>query len=231
MIAAKATALPEVVGESGLLIDPDDVDGWAAAMIELLTTNGAVSGSQKRPSPARRSSAGRRRASTCVTRTYAPGVVRRERVGGVSALRTRCRSDGEVITSITRELVARGHRLHVITSLPWYRHHRIEDGWGGKMWREQQTEWGRITRVHPFPTDKRNIPARAIAFGGFTALTSIVASISWPRPDVVLAMSPPLTLGLAGWMAARLRGAPFVFNIQDVFPDVAVELGVITNPT
>jgi colanic acid biosynthesis glycosyl transferase WcaI len=44
-------------------------------------------------------------------------------------------------------------------------------------------------------------------------------------------MSPPLTLGLAGWMTARLRGAPFVFNIQDVFPDVAVELGVITNPS
>jgi len=138
---------------------------------------------------------------------------------------------GEVITSIARELVERGHRLHVVTSLPWYRHHRIEEGWSGKVWRQQATEWGRITRVHPFPTDKHNIPARALAFGGFTALSSLVASISRPRPDVVLAMSPPLTLGLAGWMAARLRGAPFVFNIQDVFPDVAVELGVITNPT
>jgi colanic acid biosynthesis glycosyl transferase WcaI len=42
-------------------------------------------------------------------------------------------------------------------------------------------------------------------------------------------MSPPLTLGLAGWSVARLRRAPFVFNIQDVFPDVAVELGVLTN--
>ena len=44
-------------------------------------------------------------------------------------------------------------------------------------------------------------------------------------------MSPPLTLGLAGWAVARARGAPFVFNIQDVFPDVAVELGMITNPS
>ena len=99
------------------------------------------------------------------------------------------------------------------------------------MVREQVTDWGRITRVHPFPTDKRNIPARALAFGGFTALTGIVAAASRPRPDAVLAMSPPLTLGLAGWMTARLRRAPFVFNIQDVFPDVAVELGMITNPS
>ncbi len=44
-------------------------------------------------------------------------------------------------------------------------------------------------------------------------------------------MSPPLTLGSAGWLAARARRVPFVFNIQDVFPDVAVELGLITNRT
>jgi colanic acid biosynthesis glycosyl transferase WcaI len=45
-----------------------------------------------------------------------------------------------------------------------------------------------------------------------------------------MVMSPPLPLGVAGWLAAASRRAPFVFNIQDVFPDVAVELGAITNP-
>jgi colanic acid biosynthesis glycosyl transferase WcaI len=137
---------------------------------------------------------------------------------------------GEVITSITTELAERGHRMHVVTSLPWYRHHHIDEGWTGRLVRQQVTEWGRITRVHPFPTDKRNIPARALGFAGFTTLTGLMAALSRPRPDAVLAMSPPLTLGLAGWAAARLRRAPFVFNIQDVFPDVAVELGVITSP-
>ncbi|MGI9604754.1 MAG: glycosyltransferase family 4 protein, partial [Acidimicrobiales bacterium] len=39
----------------------------------------------------------------------------------------------------------------------------------------------------------------------------------------------PLSLGVAGWLAAKRRRAPFVFNIQDVFPDVAVETGTITN--
>ncbi len=138
---------------------------------------------------------------------------------------------GEVITSIATELASRGHQLHIVTSLPWYEHHQIEEGWSGRIVREQRTDWGHITRVHPFPTDKRNIPARALAFGGFTVLTSVVGVASRPKPDVVLAMSPPLTLGLAGWSAARARRVPFVFNIQDVFPDVAVELGVINSPT
>jgi colanic acid biosynthesis glycosyl transferase WcaI len=139
---------------------------------------------------------------------------------------------GEVMTSIATELIERGHDLHIVTSLPWYERHSVEPGWGGRLWRHEVTEWGQITRVHPFPTDKRNIPARALAFVGFTMLAAWKAmSGKRPaRPDAVLAMSPPLTLGAAGWMAARRWRVPFVFNIQDVFPDVAVEVGAISSP-
>jgi len=136
---------------------------------------------------------------------------------------------GEVMTQITEQLARRGHHLHVVTSLPWYQHHAIESGWTGQMVRHEDTDWGRITRVHPFPTDKGNIPARALAFGGFTALTGLAGLVSRGRPQAVLAMSPPLTLGAAGWAVARRHRVPFVFNIQDVFPDVAVEVGAITN--
>ncbi|MCB1002591.1 MAG: glycosyltransferase family 4 protein, partial [Acidimicrobiales bacterium] len=73
-----------------------------------------------------------------------------------------------------------------------------------------------------------NIPARALAFGGFTVLSGVVAAMARTAPDAVLAMSPPLTLGVAGWLVARARRVPFVFNIQDVFPDVAIEAGVLT---
>lgn len=135
---------------------------------------------------------------------------------------------GVVMSRIAHELIARGHRLHVVTSLPWYQHHAIDPGWEGQLVRTERTEWGCISRVHPFPTDKRNIPARALAFGGFTALATIVGTFSRVRPDAVLAMSPPLTLGLAGRMVATARRVPLVFNIQDVFPDVAIELGLLT---
>jgi colanic acid biosynthesis glycosyl transferase WcaI len=137
---------------------------------------------------------------------------------------------GEVMTSIANALADLGHELHIVTSLPWYRDHRVEPGWGGRLWRTERTPWGRITRLHPFPTDKTNIPARAVAFAGFTGLATIAGLITRRRPDAVMVMSPPLPLGVAGWLAAATRRSPFVFNIQDVFPDVAVELGAITDP-
>ena len=137
---------------------------------------------------------------------------------------------GEVITRIVTELADRGHELDVVTALPWYEHHAVEPGWQGRLVRTEVTPWGSITRVHPFPTDKRSIAGRALAFGAFSSLAGAMG-LRGGRVDGVLAMSPPLTLGLTGWAMAQARRGPLVFNIQDVFPDVAVELGAITNPT
>ena len=136
---------------------------------------------------------------------------------------------GVVMTAIVDGLAQRGHRLHVVTALPWYEHHAVDAQWRGRLARHERTEWGRISRVHPFPTDKRNVRARALGFAGFTGLAGIQALLTRPRPDVVLAMSPPLPIGLAGLAVARARRAPFVFNIQDIFPDVAIELGLLTD--
>ena len=135
---------------------------------------------------------------------------------------------GEVITRIVLGLADRGHELHVVTALPWYLHHHVEPEWQGRLVRRERTAWGSITRVHPFPTDKRSIPRRAAAFGAFSALAGVAAALG-RRVDVVLSMSPPLTLGLTGWAAALVRRGVPVFNVQDVFPDVAVELGAITD--
>ena len=137
---------------------------------------------------------------------------------------------GEVMTRIVHELAGLGHRVDVVTALPWYREHRLDRGWGGRLVRTEVTEWGRVTRVHPFPGgDKRNLLRRAIGFGGFSVLAGAV-SLRGGRVDAVIAMSPPLTLGLTGWATHLVRRGPLVFNIQDVFPDAAVRTGAITNP-
>ncbi len=136
---------------------------------------------------------------------------------------------GTVMTAIADQLIAQGHELHIVTSLPWYRLHDVEPEWRGRPWRTERHGRSHITRVHPFPTDKSNLRARALGFAGFIGVSSLVALFSRRRPDVVFAMSPPLPIGVAGLVVARLRRAPFVFNIQDVFPDVAVELGLLTD--
>lgn len=135
---------------------------------------------------------------------------------------------GTVMARIVEELAQRGHELEILTSLPWYRDHAIEPGFTGRTIRREDVPWGRIVRIHPFPApDKRALVRRALAFAGFSFLSAAVGSRG-PRLDGVLAVSPPLTLGLTGWAVARARGGSLVFNVQDVYPDVAVELGVLS---
>ena len=136
---------------------------------------------------------------------------------------------GVVMTRIVGELAELGHEMHVVTALPWYRDHAVEPGWRARSSRHEWTAWGSITRVNPFPGgDKRNLLRRAAGFVGFSVVAGL-SSLRGGRVDAVIAMSPPLTMGLTGWGTHLIRRGPLIFNIQDVFPDAAIETGAITN--
>jgi colanic acid biosynthesis glycosyl transferase WcaI len=145
---------------------------------------------------------------------------------------------GVVMTRIVHELAELGHEIHVVTALPWYREHKVESEWVQTTWRTRTsvTAWGSVTRLNPFAgEDKKNLWRRALGFIGFSVISVVAglnagrASNGKKRVDAVIAMSPPLTLGLSGWLIAKGRRAPLLFNIQDVFPDAAIETGAIKN--
>ncbi len=135
---------------------------------------------------------------------------------------------GEVMTKLVNGLAERGHVITVVTSLPWYRGHQVADEWRGRPWRTEHTAWGKVIRCWPFPTTKNNIPARAVGFLGQTSLATALAATTG-KHDVVLGMSPPIFMGDAAWAMAKKNRAPLVFNTQDIFPDIAVSLGALTN--
>lgn len=145
---------------------------------------------------------------------------------------------GVVMTRIVHELAELGHEIHVVTALPWYRKHEVESEWAQTTWRTRTsaTAWGSVTRLDPFAgDDKKNLWRRALGFVGFSIISVVAGlragrtSCDRRRVNAVIAMSPPLTLGLSGWLIAQGRRAPLLFNIQDVFPDAAIETGAIKN--
>jgi glycosyltransferase involved in cell wall biosynthesis len=70
---------------------------------------------------------------------------------------------------------------------------------------------------------------RALSFVRF-ALASTIAAMRGPRPDVIYATSPPLTIAVPG-LAARLRHrAPLVFEARDLWVEGAVQMGALRNP-
>ena len=103
----------------------------------------------------------------------------------VPALRARPGADREVMTSIVRRARDRGHRLHVVTVAALVRAPPRSSRSGRRPGSGRPPRGRRrgaaSPGVHPFPTDKTNIPARALAFGGFTALTAPTGAAD-PQP-------------------------------------------------
>jgi hypothetical protein len=82
--------------------------------------------------------------------------------------------------------------------------------------------WLRIPYEQRFTTRKR-----LLSYGAY-ALAASAAALRLGRPDVVYASSIPLTSGVPGAFAARLRGVPFVFELQDLWPEIPAALGYLT---
>ena len=71
---------------------------------------------------------------------------------------------------------------------------------------------------------------RIVSYGGFTLGAGLLAATAGPA-DVVFASSSPLTIGISGVLASRLRRTPFVFELQDLWPAVPIGMGFLTGRT
>ena len=141
---------------------------------------------------------------------------------------------GIIISAILEELSQLGNEVHAVTSLPWYEKHEVEKSWKGKgvhkLIRTDNENFGKVTRCYPFPSSKTSLIKRGIGFIGFTVMAAIPTLFTRRKFDAVLTISPPLTLGIVGWIASRRHRCPHILNIQDVFPDVAIQVGAISSP-
>ncbi|MET0511126.1 MAG: glycosyltransferase family 4 protein [Thermoleophilaceae bacterium] len=72
-------------------------------------------------------------------------------------------------------------------------------------------------------------PRRMLAFARF-ALGAAAAGLRGPRPDVVYATSPPLTMALPALAAAARWRAPLVFEVRDLWPEAPIQMGALGNP-
>ena len=135
------------------------------------------------------------------------------------------------ILEIGRRLIARGHRISVLTGLPNYPSGKLDPAYRKKAWKlawRENHDGIEVLRVAMFPShSKRTIPRLANYFSFLFA--SAVRAIFAARPDVIVCTSPPLTIGLTAWLAAKRFGIPFVLEARDLWPEAAIALGYLQN--
>ncbi|MFQ5914695.1 MAG: glycosyltransferase family 4 protein [Nitrospinota bacterium] len=136
------------------------------------------------------------------------------------------RSAAHIFHGLAQELRRRGHDVVVITKVP---RHYVESGEAANAapgWEE--VDGVRTLRVKGFPHGSHHPVFRA-ADHLVMGWTFWRASRTWPEADVLLVYSPPLPLSGAGAKYQRRFGAPMVLNVQDLYPQTAIDLGLLRN--
>ncbi len=143
-------------------------------------------------------------------------------------------STAVLISQLAQDLNAKGHTVTVLTTTP---HYNLEEDalakqplrkkWGMQV-QESTLDGMRVLHIKVAPKGSK-IWLRLLDYVRYHGLGTIVGATLVKKPDVMFVPSPPLTMGLHAWLLRLIHRRPFVYNVQEIYPDVAVKLGVITN--
>ena len=130
-------------------------------------------------------------------------------------------------TTYRAEYLARaGHEVTVCTTFPYYPEWRVGAGYRDKWWSSEVRNDVSILRTWSYVPNPVTSMRRILHEGSYVA-GSLIRAMATAKPDVILAVSPPLGLGMSATILSRVWGRPFVFDVEDLQPDAAAELGML----
>jgi len=134
---------------------------------------------------------------------------------------------GPLVAELASDLAARGEEVTVITSMPHYG--LRTPGRSGGPAGEGHERGVRVVRTLAFPYGSGRALGRAVDYGLYAALSTF-SGLAMSKPDVLLAVAPPISVGVSAWLVGIARRAPIVFNAQDIWPDGLISMGKLHNP-
>ncbi|MDQ3778285.1 MAG: glycosyltransferase family 4 protein [Actinomycetota bacterium] len=139
---------------------------------------------------------------------------------------TRRRSTATRSYELARRLVERGHRVTIVSRDTRMLEAGRDARPPGRLVAREQVDGIDVLFLNVPYANRYATPVRLASFTAFTVAATVAGALE-RRPDVVFASSTPLTIGAAGLATARLKRAPFVFEIRDLWPAVPVALGAL----
>jgi colanic acid biosynthesis glycosyl transferase WcaI len=132
------------------------------------------------------------------------------------------------VSELSRHWVSAGHDVTVLTGFPNHPTGKLAPGYRGKFWRlliKENLDGINVVRTWLVPLPNRKAFGRILNYSSF-CLSAAFAGLFLSRPDVIIATSPQLLVGLSGWFLARMKRVPFVFEVRDLWPESLVAVGM-----
>lgn len=129
---------------------------------------------------------------------------------------------------LARHLVEQGHLVTIVASDISYLTGQptVERN---KLVNQESLDGIRVLRAYTYPALHRSFSWRLISFLSFM-FSSILVAISVHKVDLVMGTSPPIFQAAAAWLVAVIRRRPFLLEIRDLWPEFAIDMGVLKQP-
>jgi glycosyltransferase involved in cell wall biosynthesis len=128
-----------------------------------------------------------------------------------------------------RDLVKQGHRVSIFAS--GFNHRTREDVrlTGNQSYRRENVDGVKFLWIRTSPYYEGNDWRRAVNMLSYGFRVIPLGLRLRERPDIILASSPHLFTGLAGYILSKAKGAGYIFEVRDLWPQTFVEIGGYSN--
>ncbi|WP_214228901.1 glycosyltransferase family 4 protein [Pedobacter sp. B4-66] len=137
---------------------------------------------------------------------------------------------GSRFNELTAQWTEQGHEVTVLAGMMHYNGHEKRDIYKGKWFVNNQQGKVNVWRTHVSESYNSGFIGRLWGYFSFvfSALWAGLFKVKG-KYDIILVTSPPLFIGITGYLLSRIKGKPFVFEIRDLWPESAIDTGVVTN--
>ncbi|MFA5812798.1 MAG: glycosyltransferase family 4 protein, partial [bacterium] len=133
------------------------------------------------------------------------------------------------ISEMAREWVRQGHDVTVLTGIPNHPNGIVPPEYRGKIFMEEEVEGVRVWRHWLYATPNRGMLKKTLSHISFMLSVVALSFFRGKRPDVIVVSSPNFFAAISAYVISRLRRAPFIFEVRDLWPGIFIELGVLKN--
>ena len=142
-------------------------------------------------------------------------------------------STAQIMAGLSEDLKQAGHSVRVVTTTPhFHRDASMEAGQPVRwfLWPFLKKSNYRGVPVYHIPMPNKSIwpPLRLLSWIWFHIVSTVVCWFTG-KIDVLIACTPPMTIGLSAWAIKVVKRCKFIFNVQEVYPDIAINLGYMKN--